>query len=504
VKRDHDAFALSRRYRLAPLVVADADAGRDAVREGRWSLELAWDGHRVLAVRAGERVRIVSADLREWSDAFPGVALALRRLAARDAVVEGFLCALDDRGRPSFERLRERARTRASALFAVWDLLHLDGEDLRARPLGERRRMLASIVHTCGASVTVSEPLDGGLDAILEATRQNGVPGVFARPEDGPYPSPDDPPWIVVPHGEAPRSWARSLSPPPVVTNETKILYPRDGFTKKDVVAYYETIADVMLPLLQERPVVAQRWPDGIDEFTWYQHRIPPRAPDYLRGVWIEGNHRILLTNRDALLWMVNQAALTIHGWASRVGRLAEPDWVTIDLDPGERTTWADVIEVAVAVRKLLEILDLPSVPKTSGQRGLHILIPIAPGHTAAQAHELARRVGLLIARLLPDKVSLVGDIEKRRGRLYFDHLQSFVGKSLVLAYSLRAVDGGAVSAPLAWSEVDASLDPRSFTLRTMLARVDAKGDLAAPLSRAGATRASLAPALAKLADRGP
>lgn len=498
MKRDNDAFALSRRYRLAPLAAVDRDAGSELVRSGGWSLELAWDGHRVLAVRAEDRVRIVSADFREWSEVFSGVALALRKLRARDAVLDGFLCATDDRGRPSFELLRARARTRAPALLAVWDLLHLDGEDLRTRPLHERRTILAAITQECGAAVTVSEPLLGNLEAILEATRTNGVPGVFARPEDGSYPSPDDPPWIVVPHGEGSMSWARSLSPPPVVTNETKVLYPRDGFTKKDVVAYYETIAEVMLPLLSDRPIVAQRWPDGIDEFTWYQHRIPPRAPDYVRGVWIEGNHRIVLPSKNALAWMVNQASLTLHGWSSRAGSLYEPDWVTLDLDPGERTTWDDVIEVATALRELLELLELPSVPKTSGQRGLHVLVPLEKGHSAAMAHEFARGVGNLLVRLLPDKVSIASDVEKRGGRLFFDHLQNFVGKSLVLAYSLRAVDGASVSAPLEWSEVTGSLDPKAFTLRTMLARVDAKGDLAAPLTRPSG-RATLASALEKL-----
>ncbi len=497
MRRDNDAFALSRRYRLAPLETSAVAA----VQTGAWSLELAWDGHRVLAVRAGDRVRIVSADQREWSGAFPGVALALRRLAARDVVIEGFLCALDERGRPSFELLRTQARTRSPALFAVWDLLHRDGEDLRSRPLRERRALLAEVVRPCGATVTVSEPLEGRAEAILEATRQNGVPGFFARPEEGTYPSPDDPPWLVVPSSEDAVTWTRSLSPAPVVTNETKVLYPRDGLTKKDVVAYYRAISGALLPLLRDRPVVAQRWPDGIDEFTWYQHRIPPRAPDYLRGVWIEGNHRIVLPNEDALLWMVNQAALTLHGWSSRVGKLAEPDWVTIDLDPGASTRWEDVIEVAVAVRKLLELLDLPSVPKTSGQRGLHILVPLAPGHSVTQAHELALRVGRLIARLLPEKVSLEAERERRGGRLYFDHLQSFVGKSLVLAYSLRAVDGAAVSTPLAWSEVTPALSPVAFTLRTVRARLDTLGDLAAPLT--AATGAQLAPALAKLAASG-
>jgi len=491
-----DAFMLSRRYRLAPLVPGD----REALRDGQWSVELAWDGHRVLLALAAKRLRMVSADFREWSDTFPTLAHALGKLAAREAVVDGFLYATDERGRPSFELLRESARTRKTASFAAWDLLHLDGEDLRTLPLAERRARLREVVAGCGKLVSVSEPIEGDLDAVIGATRQHGVPGVFARPVDGTYPGHDDAPWLALVHEDAELSWVRSLSPPPLVTNEAKVLYPRDGFTKKDVVAYYDGIAQIMLPHLADRPVVAQRWPDGIDDFTWYQHRIPPRAPDYLRGVWIEGNHRIVLPNKDALTWMANQAAITVHGWASRVGRLAEPDWVVLDLDPDESTPWAVVIEVAVAVRKLLELLELPSVPKTSGQRGLHVLVPLAPGHDPTRAHDFARKVSLLIARLLPDKVTLELEREKRGGRLYLDHVQGYVGKSLVMAYALRAVDGAPVSAPLDWSEVTPALDPKAFNLRTMRARLDAKGDLAATLLGGGVR---LDAAMATLAQSG-
>lgn len=497
-RRADDVFTLGRRYRLAPIVVGAASA----LDETEWTLELAWDGHRVMAAFAGGKVRIVSADFREWSDAFPSIALALHRVAAREAVLEGFLCALDDRGRPSFDALRERAGAKKKtkpALFAAWDLLHVDGEDLRAKPLSERRARLAEVLAPCGGSVTLSEPIQGSVESVLAATEAHGVPGVLARPTEGPYPAFDDAPWLALaPHGGTPVAWERSLSPAPVVTNETKVMYPRDGFTKADVIAYYTDIANVVLPLLRERPVVLQRWPDGIDEFTWYQHRIPPKAPDYLKGAWIEGNHRIVLANRDGLLWMVNQAALTLHGWASRVGRLDEADWVTIDLDPGEATRWEDVVEVAVAVRKLFELLELPSVPKTSGQRGLHVLVPIAPGHTLAQVKDFAALAARMLARLLPDKVTLETDTEKRKGRLYLDHLQGFVGKSLVLAYSLRAVDRAPVSAPLAWDEVTPSLDPKALSLRTMRARLDAKGDLAAPLT-APTGRARLDSALATL-----
>jgi DNA ligase D-like protein (predicted polymerase) len=472
---------------MAPIAVGTR---KDARGEGL-SYELAWDGHRVLAAQvAGRGVRVVSADARDWTDAFPGVAAALRKLASNEAVVEGFLCALDEHGRPSFELLRQRAHSRGRALLAVWDVLHVDGVDLRTLPLRERRARLSALVEPCGPSVTVSTPLAGELDVLLEATRQNGVGGVLVRPEDGLYPAPDERCFLAIPASEdagaIPLSWGRSLSPPAVVTNEAKVLFPRDGLTKKDIVRYYDAIVPAMLPLLADRPVVAQRWPDGIDEFTWYQHRLPPRAPDYIRGTWIEGNHRIVLPTKDAVLWMVNQAALTLHGWSSRVGRLGEPDWATIDLDPGERTRWEDVIEVAIAVRKALELLELPSVPKTSGQRGLHVLVPLAPGHSPAQVHDFARRLCILVARLLPKKVTLEPEREKRAGRLYLDHLQNFVGKTLVLPYSLRAVDGAPVSAPLDWSEVGPKLDPKSFNLRSMRARLDAKGDLAAPLLTSG------------------
>jgi len=146
-------------------------------------------------------------------------------------------------------------------------------------------------------------------------------------------------------------------------------------------------------------------------------------------------------------------------------------------------------------VRRTLELLELPSVVKTSGNRGLHILTPIAPGHTFAQAEELGARIADLLIRLMPDKVTVENEKEKRRGRLLFDHKQ-FVAKTLVAPYSLRASDAAPVSTPIAWDEVTTTLAPKAFNLRTLRARLDARGDLAAPLLDGSA---QLAPALAKL-----
>jgi bifunctional non-homologous end joining protein LigD len=171
-----------------------------------------------------------------------------------------------------------------------------------------------------------------------------------------------------------------------------------------------------------------------------------------------------------------------------------------LDLDPGEKTKWEKMIDVALAIRNLLELLELPSVVKTSGQKGLHIMIPIAPGHTPAQAHDFARRAAIMIGRLFPEDVALDATTELRKGRLYLDHLQSFVGKSLVLPYSLRAADGAPISTPIAWGEVSYKLDPKAFTIKTMRARLDAKGDLCAPLL-GGSAR--LAPAVERMKGSG-
>jgi bifunctional non-homologous end joining protein LigD len=336
-----------------------------------------------------------------------------------------------------------------------------------------------------------SEPLEGDLTAVREAMARAGLPGVVARAVRS------GGPWVA--HGatrETPVALGRALAAPPVVTNRDKVLYPRDGLTKQQVVDYYADVAPVLLAAMRERPVVCQRWPDGIDDFTWFQHRVPPRAPDYVRSVLIEGNRRVLLGNREALLWFANQAALTFHGWAGRVGSLKAPDWAVLDLDPGEATSWAQVIEVALALRRLLELLEVDSVVKTSGQKGLHVLVPLAPGHSNAQAHEFAALVAGVLHRLLPDVVALEAGKARRRGRLFLDHLQNYPGKTLVLPYSLRAVDGACVSAPLGWSEVTPALVPSAFSLRTMRARLDAKGDLFAP---ALTGRVQLAQVLAKL-----
>lgn len=489
--RGNTAFGLARRLPLAPITPGPAGA---ALHDDL--IEPAWDGLRVLAARQGADVRLLAADGRDWTSTFPAVARVLAALPVASVALDGVICAFDERGAPSFDRLRAAVvgGTVPSAVLIAWDLLWIDDEDLRPQPLTARRaRLTALLARAPTPSVIESQALSGELARVVAAATSLGLRGVVARARAGGY----DARWASYTNaGASEIDWRRSLSPPPPLSNADKVLYPRDGICKRDIVGYYRDIAPLLVRYLVDRPVVVQRWPDGIDEFDWYQHRMPPRAPDYLRAAVVDGVRRIVIENASALLWMANQAGLTFHGFASRLATLAEPDFVILDLDPGDRSTWwADLIEVALAVRRMLELLELPSVVKTSGQRGLHVLIPIAPGHGFAQADALGHGIGRMIERLMPDKVTLEMDKDKRRGRLLFDHKQ-FVAKTLVAPYALRGVDGAPVSTPIAWDEVTPALDPRSFTLRTMRDRLDARGDLAAQLV---AGRARLERALAQL-----
>lgn len=503
--KNDGVFALSRKFTLTPIASTPCAAG------GPLLVEPAWDGHRVLATRVDDQVRLAAMDYRDWTQMFPSPVRALAKLPSRSVAIDGVICVLDERGTPSFDNLREKVALGIACTTAVliaWDLMWLDDEDLRGLPLADRRRRLAALLDGAPPCLMLSQQLesprpagarsgakrraesdDGAVDRVLSAIGKLGIRSVCVRSANGTY----DASWHQ--HGE-PVCWQRSLSPPPPLSNADKVLYPRDGICKRDIVGFYRDIAPLLIPHLADRPVVCQRWPDGIDDFDWYQHRVPPRSPDYIRAAWVDGVRRIVIENADALLWMVNQAALTYHVFASRLSSLTEPDYAMIDLDPGDRTTWwEETIEVALAVRRLLELLQLPSVVKTSGQRGIHILVPLAPGHTFEQAEAFGRGVAEMLVRLLPDKVTLENEKEKRLGRLLVD-IKQFVAKTLVAPYSLRAADGAPVSTPIGWDEVGKQLVPRTHCLRTLRARLDARGDLAAPLLGRGA---ALAPALAQL-----
>lgn len=281
---------------------------------------------------------------------------------------------------------------------------------------------------------------------------------------------------------------ARALHGAVRLSNPDKVLFPADGITKRDLAEYYAAVAPVLLPHLAGRPVSLQRWPNGIREPAWYQQDAPPKSPAFVRLVPIEDRRQIVVENAETLRWLANLAALTIHQFGGHLpadattkeqvrAAIATPDYVIFDLDPGNGP-WAHLVEVARALRVLLDGLELESAVKTSGKRGVHVVVPIAPGHGHDEVRGFAEKLARAVAKFLPRIATVERMKTKRGGRLYVDCLQNGEGKTIVAPYSVRALDGAPVSTPIRWSELDDALDPSTFTIRTVLRRIERHGDL--------------------------
>ncbi|MGH7263813.1 MAG: non-homologous end-joining DNA ligase, partial [Candidatus Rokuibacteriota bacterium] len=275
------------------------------------------------------------------------------------------------------------------------------------------------------------------------------------------------------------------------LTHPERVLYPRDRLTKQDLADYYAAVAGPVLAALADRPLALEHWNDGIDAPSWFQQNIGREAAPWMRLVETPTRTRrrqvrhLVADRPETLRWLAQHSVLTLHMWSSRAGSLEHADWVVFDLDPAEGRGIEQAVEAALVLRGLFEKLGLPSVPKTSGKRGLHVFVPLAPGQTHEEAAAFAAHVSAAVARALPG-ATVQRALAQRRGRLYLDAGQNSYGKTVVAPYSPRAVGGAPVSAPLRWSEVTRQLDPRRYTLRTMPRRLETVGDLFAPALRDG------------------
>jgi bifunctional non-homologous end joining protein LigD len=280
-----------------------------------------------------------------------------------------------------------------------------------------------------------------------------------------------------------PTSDAGGLTPV-VLTHPERVLYPRDKITKQDVADYYDAVADAMIHTLRDRPLTLEHWNDGIDKPSWFHQHIGREGPPW--ATIIETPTRVssrktvrhlVVDKRETLQWLAQMSVLTIHMWSSRGASLNEPDWFVFDLDPAKGKGIEQAIEAAGVIRGLLENMQLPGVPKTSGKRGIHVFVPLVPGYTHEEATEFACSISAAVAAKVPT-MTVERSIQQRRGRLYLDCLQNGYGKTMVAPYSLRAIDGAPVSAPLKWEEINKKLDPKKFNLRTMPDRLAKVGDL--------------------------
>ena len=573
--------------------------------DSNWTYEMKYDGFRAITAIVNGRIAMWSRNELDLAPRFPHIAEAVSKIKVKDAVLDGEIVALDDKGTPRFQLLQQGERRE---LIFIFDVLWLDGRDLRQQSYTQRRAAVEALLRRLPARVRVAEQLEPPGNEALKLAAGGGYEGIIAKRKTSIYDGRRSKEWLkvkaineqefiivgwnpsthsskeigslhlavrgddgelhyagkvgtgfsaklrvwfkeelskhIVPErivNDAPRirdaTWVKprfvaqvaftewtednrlrhpsflglreDKSPEEVVrekpiktggkrvagrgsggsgkvtlTHPERILYPRDKITKRDVADYYDAIAEPMIHALRDRPLTLEHWNDGIGKPSWFHQNIGREGPPWLTTVETPTRassrktvRHLVVNDRETLRWLAQMSVLTVHMWSSRAPSLNEPDWFVFDLDPAKGKGIEQAIEAAIVIRGLLENLQLPSVPKTSGKRGIHVFIPLAPGYTHEQAADFACSISAAVAAKVPF-MTVERSIAKRRGRLYLDCLQNGYGKTMVAPYSLRAIDGAPVSAPLKWEEINKKLDPLKFNLRTMPDRLAKVGDL--------------------------
>jgi bifunctional non-homologous end joining protein LigD len=302
-----------------------------------------------------------------------------------------------------------------------------------------------------------------------QVRRETAVPSIEAL-EQSRFPVQED------------ESETREIGGKPVkLSNLSKPYWPKEGYTKGDMIAYYRSIAAHILPYLQNRPISLHRFPDGIEGKSFFQKDFD-NTPEWVKTVKVESESQgaidyLVCEDEAHLVYMANLGSIELHPWNSNLDDLDKPDYLVIDLDPDVRP-FEQVIQTALVVREVVDEIHAPAFPKTSGQSGMHIYIPLGGKYSYEQARQFTHLVCQLINRRLPDLTTLERSPIKRDGKIYLDYLQNRRGQTLVAPYSLRPRPAAPVSAALRWEEVQPGLSPLDFHMKNMEKRISELGDL--------------------------
>ncbi len=558
--------------------------------------EMKYDGYRVeLAV--GDGARLYTRSGLDWSAKFPGVLAAARALPCRAALVDGEAVAFDRKGLSDFPALVAALESRRArdVVFVAFDLLMLDGKDLRARPLEKRKEKLRALLADAPPALRFAEHVAGSGARVFAQAAASGAEGVVAKRANAPYRSGRTRDWLKIkacpredvlaigympspdtkfrsllaavetpdglryagrigtgygartremiwprlkanattraPHVRNPAllprdavflapplraevrfgGWtgdglmrqARFLSlredapvqeaptkattmqcrttmqrkttgaAPVLVTHPERVIFPDDGVTKGDVAAYYEAVADRLLPHLANRPVSLVRTPDGIDAQTFFQ-RHPLKG--MTRGVIAvkDGDRTyIALDGAEGLRTAAQFSAIELHGWMCRADRIDHPDRMVFDLDPDDDLTFADVRRAARDIADHLEAVGLAAWPMLSGGKGVHVVAPLDRSLPFTDVETFAAGFARGLARQKPDRYIATMSKAKRKGRIFIDWLRNKKSATAVLPWSLRARKGAPVATPVGWKELARIRSASAFDIRTAPRRGD-------------------------------
>jgi bifunctional non-homologous end joining protein LigD len=594
----------------------------------QWFYEIKWDGIRALCLIKNGALEIHSRRGNRCEKQYPELQSLVGQVNAKTVWLDGEICVLDEHGRARFEMIQPRisaninsvpqlAENTPATLF-LFDLLYVDGYDLRGVPLEDRKRLLQTIVVP-NQHIKISEIFETDGEHMFEAARRMGLEGILAKDRRSTYESRRSTCWLKLkvlneqefviggftkgereyfgalvlgvqdsgklrhvgqvgtgfdhklmkaiykrleplvtktcPFEKRPNikdvTWVRpevicqvrflewtqdgilrasvfvglreDKTPNEVVqepaastqqpnsdalnlsgrettitvdshrlkfTNLDKVLFPQDGWKKRDVIQFYDRVSPWLLPHLKDRPLSLKRYPNGIAEEFFFQKNAANHFPDWMRCEPIressKTNHYVVAENRATLLYLANLGCIDQNPWMSRIGSLDRPDWMLLDLDP-VAASFDQIIEAALLVREILAGLALNGYPKTTGGDGMHVYVPLEPVYTYEQVRSFAELVSHLALEREPNLFTTPRSVDKRKkGRVYFDYLQISMSKTIAAPYVIRAYDGAPVATPLDWKEVKPGLKPTDFRIDNTIQRFERVGDLFAPVLEGG------------------
>lgn len=270
-------------------------------------------------------------------------------------------------------------------------------------------------------------------------------------------------------------------------SNLGKVFWPKEGYTKRDMLNYYYQVAPYILPYLKDRPQSMNRFPNGINGKSFYQKDITNSAPDWIKMepyTTSEGEDKNFLVPEDeaSILYMANAGAIEMNPWNSTVQKPDNPDWCIIDLDPTSKNTFEQVIKAAQVTKKVLDEIGVKGYPKTSGSTGIHIYIPLGARYTYDECQLFGKIIATRVHQIIPEFTSIERLTKKRNNKMYVDYLQNRPKATLAAPYSLRPKPGATVSMPLYWEEVVKKLRMTDFTIKNAIARIKSEGDIFKPV----------------------
>lgn len=485
-----------------------------------WIHEIKLDGYRVLCFVEDGETRIVTRNGKNWTDRFAPVARAAGKLPVRAAILDGEVVVVEPDGRTSFQALQNALtenRDRDLVFFA-FDLLYLDGYDLRKAPLLARKEALAAVVAGSQGTIRYSDHVEGDGEGFYRQACSFALEGIIAKRGDLPYHPGRNKDWVKVKclkrqefviAAEAKRPAANKVKTaaatkpgpkPPVhpaseevdlpssgrsqkkevevsgvrISNPERVLYPEQGVTKKDLAVYYSRISDWILPHLIDRPLTLVRCPEGRAKQCFYQKHIGEHVPASIRRIDVGDDEPYgTLSSLEGLVSLVQMGVLELHIWGSHRDKIEQPDYVVFDLDPDEGLGWDRVVEGALKVREFLTGLGLRTFLKTTGGKGLHVVLPLTRKLDWDQVKAFTKGVADTIAAAEPDRYTSKLPKASRKGKVFIDYLRNGRGATSIAAYSTRARPGAPVSAPLFWEELETGVRANTYTVQNLPERLE-------------------------------